>query len=123
MKCFVHRDDDAIGTCRVCSRGLCFDCAVDHSYALSCRGSCESEAKLLRSQTIASMTLLSAQKRYKNFLPAFFGVAGILFMVTSFSMRRISWFIVAIGATFIGFGVVAYLANRRWVKVSSSDGA
>lgn len=29
MRCLNHRDREAVGTCKACSKGLCAECAVD----------------------------------------------------------------------------------------------
>jgi hypothetical protein len=42
MKCFSHRDVDAIGSCKYCCKGLCSRCFAENaSGLLSCRGVCE----------------------------------------------------------------------------------
>ena len=47
MKCFYHRDIDAVGTCKSCGKGLCADCAIDLSKGLACRGRCEADVRAL----------------------------------------------------------------------------
>ena len=42
MKCFVHRDSDAVGTCCRCGRGLCPACIAVQGQRLACRGACHS---------------------------------------------------------------------------------
>ena len=41
MKCFNHRQADALATCKHCCRALCQDCLTDVRGAVSCRGTCE----------------------------------------------------------------------------------
>ena len=43
MKCFAHRDADAVGSCRNCGRGLCGVCAGDGDKKLACQGACQTE--------------------------------------------------------------------------------
>jgi hypothetical protein len=45
MRCFVHHDLEAVGTCRACNKGLCRECASDLGHSISCRGACEEKAK------------------------------------------------------------------------------
>jgi hypothetical protein len=47
MKCFYHRNLDAIGNCKSCGKGLCPDCAVDLGRGLACRNKCEEDARAL----------------------------------------------------------------------------
>jgi hypothetical protein len=122
MKCFVHRSNDAIGTCRACSKGLCAECAVDHGHALSCHGQCESEVSHIRRHNIAGRRLISAQKRNRFLAPGFYILAGVFFLIPGLWGHESSSFTVGLGALFIVFGVAVFLANKRWVKESSEDG-
>ena len=47
MRCFYHRDRDAVGECKACGKGVCAECAVDLGRGLACRDRCEDEAKAL----------------------------------------------------------------------------
>jgi neural Wiskott-Aldrich syndrome protein len=51
MKCFSHRDVDAIGFCKYCCKGLCKGCFVENvGGLLSCRGPCEEKVASFDSQ-------------------------------------------------------------------------
>jgi uncharacterized membrane protein YeaQ/YmgE (transglycosylase-associated protein family) len=58
MRCFNHRDNEAVGVCKACSRGLCADCAVESDSGLACRDH-EAEAAamtaLIRSNVAANL--------------------------------------------------------------------
>ena len=43
MKCFYHRDTDAVGLCRHCARALCAACAAERETGLACINRCEGE--------------------------------------------------------------------------------
>jgi hypothetical protein len=43
MKCFLHRDVDAVGTCRSCGRGLCPSCVALAGNKLACHGACHAD--------------------------------------------------------------------------------
>lgn len=43
MRCYYHRDVEAIATCRNCCRGLCDACAAEVSKLSACRDRCEAE--------------------------------------------------------------------------------
>ena len=47
MKCFQHSDDDAVGVCKACYKGVCRHCAADLGRGLACRGVCEEEVRAL----------------------------------------------------------------------------
>src|SRR5262249_54137422 len=41
MKCFNHREADALAVCKHCCRALCHECVAEIQGAVSCRGDCE----------------------------------------------------------------------------------
>lgn len=41
MKCFYHRETDAVALCKSCSRALCSECAADVPPGTACRNRCE----------------------------------------------------------------------------------
>lgn len=45
MRCFSHQDKEAVGICKSCEKGVCFECAVDLGKGLACRGRCEESAR------------------------------------------------------------------------------
>jgi hypothetical protein len=45
VKCFKHRDADAVGSCKACSKGLCADCAVDVGRGLACGDTCVEQVR------------------------------------------------------------------------------
>jgi hypothetical protein len=47
MRCYVHRDADAVGVCRSCGRGLCPACAAEVGTALACLRRCEEDVRQL----------------------------------------------------------------------------
>jgi len=53
MKCFNHRQADALATCKHCCRALCQDCLTDVRGAVSCRGTCEGPVAALVAATQA----------------------------------------------------------------------
>src|SRR5262245_1368376 len=50
MKCFTHRDVDAIGSCKFCYKGLCSRCFVEGPNGLSCQGVCEDKVATMGSR-------------------------------------------------------------------------
>jgi hypothetical protein len=38
MKCFTHRETEAVGVCRHCGKALCEDCMVVGPTGISCQG-------------------------------------------------------------------------------------
>jgi hypothetical protein len=47
VRCYVHRDVEAVGACKSCLKGLCPECAAETNGGLACRAKCESEVEAL----------------------------------------------------------------------------
>jgi hypothetical protein len=45
MRCFYHRDKEAVGICKSCGKGVCAECAVDLDKGLACRSRCEESTR------------------------------------------------------------------------------
>jgi len=117
MKCFVHHNSDAVGTCRACNKGLCPACATDLGHSICCAGDCETKARTLHSQVQQSAVVLSAQRRNRFLAPIFFIGAGAIFIVFS-SQGRGPWtsFAAAIGLGFIVFGIILGVVSQRYAR-------
>lgn len=48
MKCFEHRDRDAVAACTYCSKGLCGECAKPGETWIACGPRCDDELKVVR---------------------------------------------------------------------------
>jgi hypothetical protein len=63
MRCYYHRDTEAIAICRSCCRGLCDGCAVEIDKVSACRGRCETDVASMRSLLIRSDTAFATGGR------------------------------------------------------------
>jgi hypothetical protein len=116
MRCYVHADIEAVGTCRACNKGLCHHCVADLGHSISCKGGCEKKANVLNSQVMQSSVVLQTQRRNRFFAPAFFIVMGIVFMLFasdgSFGMNLGT----VMGSGFIAFGIILAILGQRYAK-------
>ncbi len=85
MKCFQHRDLDAVAVCKHCAKGLCSACAAEGQGGISCGGACAEEVELQH-------TLLHTAK------PSL-GTAGA-------TLRRTAYFLLICGAAMLVLGLV-----------------
>jgi hypothetical protein len=109
MRCYYHNDREAIGTCRLCSKGLCPECAADLDVAIGCKGRHEGLARRIAlSQVKAS--------RVASILPVFLIGMGIIWVGWGLLGRPISVFMVICGVGLAAFGFLF------WRKVSASSG-
>lgn len=116
MRCFVHHDVEAVGTCRACNKGLCPACASDLGHSLSCRGSCEEKAHVLNSQVAQSSVVLQTQRRNRFFAPAFFIIMGAAFMLYASDGRAALNLGTVLGGGFIAFGIVLGVLGQRYAR-------
>ena len=116
MRCFVHREAEAVGTCRSCNKGLCGSCASDLGHSISCRGDCERKANTLNSQVAQSAVVLSTQKRNRYFLPAFFMVMGVGFLLFESDGGWELNLGTAMGAGFVFFGIILAALGHRYAR-------
>lgn len=116
MRCFVHRDVEAVGTCRACNKGVCPDCVVDLGHSISCRGSCETKAQSLHSQSAQSVVLLRAQRRNRFFAPALFILMGLGLMIFLGTGGSPLNFGTVMGGGFLVFGIVLAAIQQRYAR-------
>ena len=45
MNCYYHQNHTAVGICKNCSKGICFECASDLGNGIACKNKCEEEVK------------------------------------------------------------------------------
>ena len=67
VKCYSHRESDAVGVCRHCARGLCGACARDYGEGLVCSEACAARLRgrvgsLAKSPVMERFTAFAAPK-------------------------------------------------------------
>src|SRR5262249_49667793 len=106
MRCFNHLDQEAVGLCKSCGRGLCPNCAAEVEKALACRGRCESDVLDLLSINRNALQFAKSTKQARFLGPALFMVVGVMLMLLGFSTDGIGFaiwaggIVTAIGAAF-----------------------
>lgn len=122
MKCFVHHDQDAVGTCKACQKGLCPACAVDAGHSLTCKGACEQRAALVEKILQRSGAITDAQRKYR-----YMGAAFVLFMGVAFTGWGLWYdnplnFSTLLGIGFLAYGLVLLRASIGWAKAAKASG-
>jgi hypothetical protein len=119
MRCFYHREKDAVGTCKSCGKGLCPECAIDLVKGLACRGRCETDAKaviaLIDSNiNISPVTTSMVQvgKSARVGAAVFMFVCGLIFMGLGLFVDRLG-FIAALGGCFMAYGIFLFWSASR----------
>ena len=114
MKCFNHRDADAIGICKACQKALCAECANDLDHGLACKDKHETEVEALN--TIVSRATRAHSSAPKGIVigPLFYATMGIIFTVTGFlETGDIRYFMSVFGIAFIILALVVYQHQRK----------
>lgn len=113
MRCFVHSNIEAVGTCRNCQRGLCNDCATEVDKVLACKDRCEAEVRDQQRLSAWSMKVVDSSPPNtmagRNFMQrssALNLVLGIVFLAWGTWGDPFSWLLVVLGMCFLSFGIV-----------------
>jgi hypothetical protein len=111
MKCFAHRENDAIAICKCCAKGVCEGCAVQLDQGVACSLRCEAFANQTTEMIRAGVEArkLNTKAGGAFFQPAFLVVMGIAFaLAPAIAGRsiRISDFTSVLGMLLVVFGIV-----------------
>lgn len=119
MKCFNHPQNDAIGMCKNCQKGLCSTCVVDVGNGLACRSSCEESVRLLNKITDKSIQTLEINASHVKGVAIFFlilGVAMLLLGVTKITNNPFWFYETGLGTLFLLFSFKNFSASRKLAK-------
>jgi hypothetical protein len=116
MRCFYHRDTDAIAVCRHCGRGVCDACAAEVNKVSACRDRCEADVRALQIMVARSDTAFGTaarQLRIAAFICVLF--AG-LFVVLSRQMpyAMATWLLLPAAFVLLLGGLLLVLTARRY---------
>jgi cytochrome c oxidase assembly factor CtaG len=118
MKCFRHSNEDSVGICCNCFKGLCHACSVEVNSQLACADSCVETVQQIGSlvrANIASDQVISAG--WANLLlPVFFMAAGLLFVSYGLWVAqspKTASFNLALGGLLAVFGCASFFIVRR----------
>jgi len=105
MNCFYHSDQNALGVCKVCTKGLCRECASDLEVALACRGKHEEQA-----QRISQAQLRAGVAG--SMLPLILVVMGLLFASWGMLSQPFSLFTMIFGVGLIVLAMAFMIRGR-----------
>ncbi len=130
MRCFYHREKEAVGICKSCNRGICGDCASEIPDGIACLDRCESLAMEL-SALISRNSRFSANTRRGGIeytaIGIFFIAFGLVFAgLAAFSTApRFIGGNSAMALLFVAAGLASFIYGRRinrlWAPRSQGD--
>ena len=121
MRCYYHRDVEAVATCRNCCRGLCDACAAEVHKMTACRGRCEGDVaavQTLLARSDQAFTTAARQLRVAALICVLFAA---LFVILSRRMpfAMATWlllpaaFVLLIGAALLVLNARRYDARHK----------
>lgn len=117
MRCFYHRDVEAVGACKSCGRGLCPECAHDVGNGLACLNRCEAEVESLNRIIARNKTAYEKTKGAYARTALFYALVGALFLVGGLTdWRGFGWVLVPAAAIFFFSAWVHYSTGRKYLS-------
>jgi hypothetical protein len=127
MRCYYHREREAVGLCRACGKGLCDDCQTDLGQGLACKDRCEENVRdliALVEHNIRVMPMAVASLRWNRRVwvgAGFFLLApGAIFTALGMLDRRAPPGLILLGASLCVFGLLAFVLAWRLPGVPKS---
>ncbi|AXX98764.1 hypothetical protein [Profundibacter amoris] len=113
MQCYNHDDQNAVGLCKACGKGLCHDCAADLGHGLACKGVHEDKVTSLNQITTKSAEIYNAAPKNALIAPLFVLAMGAIFIGSGFyyGIGR-STLSTTMGVLFAVYGLVMLVRNR-----------
>lgn len=117
MRCFYHRDTDAIATCKSCGRGLCGECGNDVGNGLACRDRCEAEVRSLNRIIARNKTAYEKASGAYARMGAFYGIIGLVFLTGGIlDWRGYAYVLFPAGVIFLFSAWLHFSTMRRYEK-------
>lgn len=122
MKCFSHPQNEAVGSCKYCFRGVCAQCARDSGVGLACSEKCESEVKSVHA-------LVERNKKLTAFAPATHSRSAVIlllmaavFIVLGMVSRILFMkaFLAVLGIVMLCGAALALVNSRKMARATSS---
>lgn len=104
MKCFNHPENEAVGSCKHCFRGVCPQCARDSGVGLACSEACAGEVKAVHALVERNKKLIAFAPK-----PHFRSAVMLTLMAATSRVRTV------FGITF-PFGLHDYLWCGAFVR-------
>ena len=108
MKCYIHRDHDAVAICRACARAICPDCVAEVGLSCSCKNRCEKEVAALNAMIVRDRAL----HKYLTISSLFIGLAGLVFLLWGLILNY-DLLPISMGGMFLLWGVGSFIYHRR----------
>lgn len=115
MKCYEHQQQDAVGLCKSCHKGLCSECSHLVSGSVACHD-CQIDVAALNDMVERGQK--SYQNLGKQWGPSVFvnTLCGVLFF--GYGLYHYgsssSWFLIGLGAVMLGGGILSMKQSKNF---------
>jgi hypothetical protein len=116
MRCYYHRDVDAVATCRNCCRGLCDACTAEVNKMSACRGRCEGDVaavQTLLARSDHAFTTAGRQLRIGAFLCLLFA-ALFVFLARRMPYSITTWLLLPAALVLLIGAALLVITSRRY---------
>ncbi len=122
MKCFNHPQNEAVGTCKHCFRGVCAQCAKDSGVGLACSDACESQIKSVHAlvERNKKLTAFAPKPHFRSALMLTMMAAVFIGFGLFSKVRFLSAYFIVFGAVLLFGAVLALLNSRKIARAASS---
>lgn len=119
MKCFNHPDQDAVGSCKHCSKGVCTTCAKESGWGIVCSQACEAEVQALRAMVERNrkMVAIGAKTHQRNAVILFAMAAVFIAFGAIQPHGAFQSYMIAFGIIMVVGGGFAIFNSRRIAKL------
>lgn len=116
MNCYHHTEKSAVGSCKHCYKGLCFDCATDTGNGLACHDHVEAVNAV--NQVIDKNIKAVKDAPINLFIgPIFNMLMGVGFVAAGLLIaQKTQPFLLFLGSGFILFALVEIIRSRKIFK-------
>jgi len=117
MKCYNHRETDAIGICKNCNKGLCKDCVTEIENGLACTATCIDEVEQINALINKSKLSHATAAGSYNRSAYISGSMGVIFILWGIKTEGVTGFLTAMGVLFIIASVFSFIAAKKYKKM------
>lgn len=116
MRCFYHRDTEAVGICKSCGRALCPDCVADIGKGIACSGRCEEDARAVIALVERNIRLSPQMARARSTAAVFNLFVGSVFIAWGITDAERFSLIIILGACVFAYGIFGLVQTRKIAK-------
>lgn len=120
MICFQHNDNQSIGICKSCGKGICQHCAIEFPRGLACSEECAIDAKELVEMNERGKKIYGIGKFKTNRIASgvlvwllLSSVMWIVVGVNFFVSNKLDYGNAAMAAVFSIITIIVYRSSRR----------